>query len=136
MKLKDKIRTKLAQFLLLDDMQEHNLSEIERLESLIKLEKITREGTDRLLKENVEVTSILQNTIRNVVSVGADIYPYDRNRSWAVVCVEGNPNIVKFVDLSRQETRYVMDFLKQFEGSRMCVDAFPTRMFEDSFKLK
>lgn len=79
MRLKDKIRNKLVQFLLIDDMQEHNLSEINRLESLIKMEKNSRESTDKVLKETNKTVCTLGETIRNIVSVGADVVPNDEN---------------------------------------------------------
>lgn len=74
--------------------------------------------------------NVLHNTIKNIVHIGTDINtnPY---RSWAVICIEGNMNIVKFVDLNRNDARDVMNFLKQFEAGRHCIDAPYTQMFYD-----
>lgn len=126
------------QFLLIDDMQEHNLSEINRLESLIKMEKNSRESIDKVLKETNKTVCTLGETIRNIVSVGADVVPNDmgRDRSWAVVCIEGKYNIVKFIDLYGEDHRRIIDFLRQYEGSRIVVDAPPITMFRNVFKMK
>ena len=137
MKIKEWIRTKLAQFLLIDEAHEHTLSEINRLNE--KIERLYSET--RYLGNSISNVSkdcnIVKNTLRNVVSVGADIERGDDyGRSWAVVCIEGNYNVVKFYDLRGRDYRTMLDFLKQFEGSRMCIDAPRGCMFEDAFKLK
>ena len=89
------------------------------------------------VKDNKEDIDILHNTIKSVVSVGADVYPnvHDRERSWAVICIEGNYNIVKFIDMHGEDYRYIMNFLKQFEGSRMVVDAPNPKYFKSMFKF-
>jgi hypothetical protein len=93
---------------------------------------------DKKISFNKEDIDILHNTIRNVVSVGADVVPNIVNgeRSWAVVCIEGNYNIVKFVDLHGADYRRILDFLKQYEGSRMVIDAPSFTYFEKEFKMK
>lgn len=55
--------------------------------------------------------------------------PY--GRSWAVICVEGNINIVKFIDLDTKDARDVLDFLKHFEAGRHCIDVPYKEMFYD-----
>ena len=136
MKLKGWIRTKLTQFLLIDEAYEHTLSEINRLDKAIeRLHSETGSLGNRINNVSKDC-NIVKNTLRNVVSVGADIQRGNDNRSWAVVCIEGNYNVVKFYDLHGQDYRTMLDFLKQFEGSRMCIDAPRECMFEDDFWLK
>lgn len=147
MKIKEWIRTKLTQFLLIDEAQEHTLSEINRLDKKIcntdkRLDKTIESlyTETRWLGNSISKVSkdcnIVKNTLHNVVSVGADIGRGNDNRSWAVVCIEGNYNVVKFYDLHGQDYRTMLDFLKQFEGSRMCIDAPRECMFENDFRLK
>lgn len=140
MKIKEWIRTKLTQFLLIDEAYEHTLSEINRLdkkndETIEKLYSETRYLGNSISNVSKDC-NIVKNTLRNVVSVGSDIERGNDNRSWAVVCIEGNYNVVKFYDLHGQDYRTMLDFLKQFEGSRMCIDAPRGCMFEDDFRLK
>lgn len=66
----------------------------------------------RFIQANGEDISTLFKSIH----VGADIHY--KGRSWAVVCVEGKPNIVKFIDLGRDDYRRVLDFLRSYEQSR------------------
>lgn len=142
-KLKEWIRNKLVNFVKLDDIYEHTLSEINRLDKDIKQQdkrsdsiSISIQQTNNAVRNNREDIDILHNTIKSVVSIGADVIPNRGNeRSWAVICIEGNYNVVKFVDFHGADYRYIMDFLKQFEGSRMVIDAPNPRMFESSFKF-
>ena len=70
-------------------------------------------------------------TIQNVVHIGTDVRYQEYGHSWAVVCVEGNINIVKFVDLDRKDAREILDFLKHFEAGKHCVDSSYKQMFLD-----
>lgn len=143
MKIKEWIRTKLAQFLLIDEayaeinrLDKKNCDTDKRLDRTIEgLYSETRWLGNSISKVSKDC-DIVKNTLRNVVSVGADIERGNDNRSWAVVCIEGNYNVVKFYDLHGQDYRTMLDFLKQFEGSRMCIDAPRVCMFEDDFRLK
>lgn len=82
---------------------------------------------------NSESIRLLHSTIENVVHIGTDVrqFPNNREHSWAVVCIEGKINIVKFVDLDRKDAREVLDFLKHFEGGRNCIDVPNKEMFYD-----
>lgn len=144
MKLKEWIRNKFVQFIMLDKVEEHLIEEIIRLDkndntlkSAIESIKSDLSKTNKTVSNNGEDINILHNTIKSVVSVGADVYPNEmnRDRSWAVICIEGNYNIVKFIDMHGTDYRYIMNFLKQFEGSRMVVDAPSPKYFESMFKF-
>lgn len=147
-KIKEWIITKLSQFLSIDNTQKQNLLEFERINKKVsdtnkrldrtfdKLYVETRHLGDSI-RDISEDCNIVKNTLRSVVSVGTDVgRDIRRDRSWAVVCIEGNLNVVKFVDLHGQDYHMLLDFLKQFEGSRMCIDAPPSLMFDNCFKLK
>lgn len=135
--IKSKIRARLVKFIQQDEL-EHTLykyinSNIKSVRDDIRI----RSGElDKKISYNKEDIDILRNTINNVVSVGADICPSGRGKSWAVVCIEGKYNTVKFVDLYGADYHRILDFLKQYEGSRMVIDTPSFAYFEDSFKLK
>lgn len=62
--------------------------------------------------------------VNSLMDVGVDIeYPPD-DHSWAVVCIKGRPEYVKFIPLDHKDIRDVMNFLKHFEYSNRVVD-FP-----------
>lgn len=84
-------------------------------------------------QHNEEAIKILHNTIENVVHIGTDVRENYNNRehSWAVICIEGNINIVKFVELNRNDAREIMNFLKHFEGGSHCIDTPRKEMFYD-----
>lgn len=148
-KLKTKIKYKLMNWLEIERLQkdykeyiENNDINITDCNNLINSNWKTIEHNFNNLNRRFINTDIhreeqinaLNRTLQNVVSIGADICePYDKNRSWAVVCIEGKHNIVKFIDMQGQDYRYILEFLKQFECSRRVIDAPYKEMFEDSF---
>lgn len=75
---------------------------------------------DELSKSQDKIDG-LHNTLSNVVSFGSDIRVYEGN-SWAVVCIEGKTNVVKFYNLSHKDGYDVLKLLKSFEGSRYVND--------------
>ena len=135
MKLKEWVRTKLIKFLHVDDVRKHCCAEVNRLDKRIGSTNNDVSYVEQKLKLVQEELDIVKNTLRNIVSVGADVVPINRESSWAVVCIEGNCNIVKFIDLKGKDFHYILNFLKQYEGSRMCIDAPPPNMFKKEFKL-
>lgn len=79
----------------------------------------------------------IHNTLESIVHIGTDVRQYnERTHSWAVVCVEGNINIVKFVDLGRQDARSILEYLKHFEAGRHCIDTPYKQMFYDDGLFK
>jgi hypothetical protein len=143
-KFKSWLKSKLKNYLdidnnkqLLDDYIQVNNKNIERLrlniqglESSVKLD--TKHFYERH-QHNEESIRVLHKTIENVVHVGTDVRENYNNRehSWAVICIEGNINIVKFVELNRNDAREIMNFLKHFEGGRHCIDTPRKEMFYD-----
>jgi len=58
-----------------------------------------------------------------MIDIGADIEFYSEDHSWAVVCIAGKPEYVKFISLSKNDSRSVIDFLKRFQYSKHIVDS-------------
>ena len=80
---------------------------------------------------------VLHNTIENVVHIGTDVGVHQREHSWAIICIEGKMNIVKFVSLDRNDAMDTLRFLKQFEAGKHCIDTPYKQMFEDGlFKFE
>lgn len=61
--------------------------------------------------------------VSKCVDVGVDVNM--RDYSWAVVCIKGKPEYVRFMRLSGESVHEVMRFLKMFEESHPVVDAHP-----------
>lgn len=51
--------------------------------------------------------------IQNITDVGVDIGYKDSEHSWAVVCIKGKVEYVKFIPLSHENSLEVLKFLKQ-----------------------
>jgi hypothetical protein len=136
-KMKIKIRNKLIKFIQQDELECALYTYVNgSLKDVRDNLRVTSNDLYSKVKDNREDIDILHNTIRSVVSIGTDVvHNHGNERSWAVICIEGNYNIVKFIDLHGADYRYIMDFLKQFEGSRMVIDAPNPIMFESIFKL-
>lgn len=147
--MKQWLKTKLKKFLEIDSLESKFLDQINKFENHEKSNQFQINNLsdwintrNKELKNEIshfqESVNTLHNTVENVVHIGTDVrqYPDNHSHSWAVVCVEGKMNIVKFVDLDRKDAREIFDFLKHFEAGRHCVDAVPNRYFyEGLFKF-
>lgn len=78
-----------------------------------------KKSCDESQKELVECRKLLNQ----ICDVGVDVGFIGEEHSWAVVCVAGKPEYVKFMPLNRGDARQVMDFLKQFQYSSHVIDS-------------
>lgn len=100
-----------------------------------KAEYVYKQSVDsRIQCDNA--TSLLNDcrkTMNSICDVGTDIGFHSTDHSWAVVCIHGKIDYVKFVSLTGQDTNEILRFLKMFEWSDRCTDS-PLgfkRMIED-----
>ena len=80
--------------------------------------------SDRALHEVDEMKLLYQS----ITNVGIDV-DYNRH-SWAVICIDGRPEYVKFVDLTGAEARDIKSFVNQFGKKKAVVDS----PFESGFR--
>lgn len=97
------------------------------------------EDLKNMIHEYFLVKKSLLNNIElmeSILDVGVDVSdPKTQEYSWAVVCIKGHPEHVRFVNLTGQDASQVLNFLKHFENSNVAVDS-PVhfrQMFEDRF---
>lgn len=132
--IKLKIKRKLKSFLdiySLEDVVKENRRSVAR--DIYNHENNIKWLQEQLADANEKIDA-LHKTVSSVVSIGADVTtPYDNRGSWAVICIEGNYNIVKFVDLRGQYGRDILQFLKQFETGRYVIDAPMGFLSKDMF---
>lgn len=124
MKLKDKIKNWLF------------ADEIERIKSLETIHKKfdewfnaadrvytlsseAKKNCEKSQKELVECKKLLNQ----ICDVGVDVGFMEEEHSWAVVCIAGKPEYVKFMPLNRGDALQVMDFLKHFQYSKHVIDS-------------
>jgi FtsZ-interacting cell division protein YlmF len=136
-KLKLKIKDKLIKFLEIDTIkrkfEHHESSNNTQYELLTTWINSTYKDLKNEISHFQNSVNVLHDTVENVVHIGTDVkrpeYEKYDGHSWAVVCIEGKMNLVKFVDLGTSDARRVLDFLKQYEAGRHCIDTPNSQMF-------
>lgn len=137
MKLKDKIKKWLFidEIARLDFLEEkyrefNNWIKIaDRMYSLSTEAKKNCEDSQRELEE-------CRKLLNQICDVGVDVGFRGEEHSWAVVCIAGRPEYVKFIPLNRGDAQQVMDFLKRFQYSKHVIDspiAFRTMLGKEMF---
>lgn len=61
--------------------------------------------------------------MNSICDVGTDIGFNTKDHSWAVICVHGKKDFVKFVDMHQSDVRTIVSFLKNFEYSNRVTDS-------------
>ena len=120
MKIKTKLENRLREF----------------LEKILGI-KFLRCRLDILESENIKKTKQINqlekelDLIKSTMDIAVDVH--ERTDSWAVVCIAGKKEYVKFVRLEQRDARDVMRFLRGFEkaNSRLIDAPYP---FVDCFK--
>lgn len=74
-------------------------------------------------KEAHELLDNCRKLLNQICDVGVDVGFRDEEHSWAVICIAGHPEYVKFLPLTHKDARGVLDFLKQFQYSKRIVDS-------------
>jgi hypothetical protein len=74
--------------------------------------------SEEKLKDAKERFDDARRFVSEIVDTGVDVYMDEYNDSWAVVCVAGKMEYVRFVRFGRDEIRAIQSFLKTFEDSR------------------
>jgi len=84
-------------------------------------------------KMELEYVKRQVNILEEHIKVGADVDTYT-NESWAVICIHGKPNYVKFVDLRGRDMREFQRFITQFERNSLTIDSpYPQHRFTNKF---
>lgn len=74
--------------------------------------------------------------LNQICDVGVDVGIRREEHSWAVVCIAGKSEYVKFIPLNCGDARQVIDFLKRFQYSKQIIDspiAFRSILGEEMF---
>ena len=125
MKFKERLREKLRNWLFTEE-----LSKLESAEEKYKeAEDLCKRATGyfKAAKEEyawgIQLTDECQKMMNSMVDVGIDVGFHSDDHSWAVVCIKGHPEYVKFAPLLHNDARDILDFLKRFEYSNRVVDS-------------
>lgn len=113
-----KIKEKIKEWLFSDEMLR-----------IKQLEKQVEESTNRLrvatnqLNESEKEIEECRRLLTQFVDVGVDVEYHPDDYSWAVICIAGRPEYVKFMPLNHRDAESVLHFLKQFQYSRQVIDS-------------
>ena len=73
--------------------------------------------------------------MNSICDVGTDVGFKSTDHSWAIICVHGKMDYVKFVDMSQRDIMEIAHFLKRFEYSNRVTDSpIHKGIFEDIIK--
>lgn len=61
--------------------------------------------------------------MNGICDIGTDVGFKSDDHSWAVICVHGKMDYVKFVDMNHRDVMEIASFLKQFEYSNRATDS-------------
>ena len=136
-----KLKEKLRKWLFADELKKIEVLETcykdqiqwcqDRADDVYRASERSRLSYQRAEKEVEECRRL----ITQFVDVGVDVGFHGDDHSWAVICIAGKPEYVKFLPLIGSTARDVLDFLKRFEHSNRITDspiAF-RQMFNDKF---
>lgn len=125
MKIKNKIRDKLRQRLFAEELSkfktaEQNYKEAEDLYS--RSARYLNAAKDEYTW-SLKMVDDCHQLMNSIMDVGTDVGFCSDDHSWAVVCIKGHPEYVKFIPLSHKDARDVLDFLKRFRYSDRVIDS-------------
>lgn len=129
-KLKEKIRKWLLEILQPDIDALKN--EINESTTELRFAKNNCNEAALQCQISIQQNEEMKKMYNRITDVAVDVGFHDVEHSWAVVCVEGRPEYVKFIPLSGADARTVMNFLRQFQYSQPIVNS-PLR-FKDKLQ--
>lgn len=125
MKFKEELRNKLKKWLFADEIQKINIIEktIEDSVHRFRMASVQLGDAENQLHSAEKEIEECRKLITQLVDIGVDVESYTEEHSWAVICIEGHPEYVKFLPLTHNNARDVLNFLKQFQYSRKVIDS-------------
>lgn len=127
MSLIEKVKQWLRQWLFKEEINRFN----EETEKMKKFQSQLSQAHMNLALANSKIEAAI-NSIENmrkligsICEIGTDIdivRPSDYNNNWAVICVHGKMDYVKFIPMAQPDIRSISEFLKQFKYSNRVID--------------
>ena len=121
MKLKEKIKNWLFKAEL-NDIKVIKENYMKHILSLERSKSLYDEARDQH-RQSRDLLDDCRKLMNSVCDVGTDIGFKSSDHSWAVICIHGKMDYVKFVDMSQRDIRSIANFLKNFEHSNRVIDS-------------
>lgn len=125
MKVSSKIRDKLKNWLLKDELKEfeNTKTQYEYLQNAFTYANVKLGKAQDEYANAYKLADDCHKMMNSMIDVGTDVGFYSDDHSWAVVCIKGRPEYVKFIPLSHRDAQYILEFLKHFRYSDRVVDS-------------
>lgn len=120
-----KLKEKLKNWLFADEIQRINYIEKNIGESVhrFRMASVQLGDAENQLHNAEKEVEECRRLITQLVDIGVDVGFHTEEHSWAVVCIAGKQEYVKFLPLETRDSRDVLRFLKQFGYSRQIIDS-------------
>ena len=133
MKLKEKLKNWFFKEEL-NDIKETKEKYDELLKAVDKAYSMLGEAQEMHNKSHI-LLSDCHKFMNSICDVGTDVGLYGNDHSWAVICIHGKMDYVKFVDMSHNDILTISKFLKTFEYSNRITDSpLHKQVIEDMIK--
>ena len=120
-----KLKEKLKNWLFADEIQ--RIKHIERTinDSVhrFRMASVQLGDAENQLHNAEKEVEECRKLLTQLVDIGVDVGFHTEEHSWAVICIAGHPEYVKFLPLTHRDARGILDFLKQFQYSRQVIDS-------------
>lgn len=77
---------------------------------------------EKKAKMAISLADNCRETMSRICEVGTDV-GFHEYHSWAVICINGNKEYVKFMPLENRDAKSVLEFLKQFQYAKHTIDS-------------
>ena len=119
------IKEKIKNWLLADELKD--IQELKnQYEHIIKIYDHSEALLTEARKEHMKSRDIIVDChkyMNSICDVGTDIGLYSDDHSWAVICIHGKVDYVRFIDMRREDVMTITKFLKNFEYSNRVTDS-------------
>lgn len=121
MKLKEKLKNWLFKEEL-NDIKVIKENYDKHILSLERAKALTDEAREQHRK-SYDLLTDCHKFMNSICDVGTDVGFRSNDHSWAVICVHGKMDYVKFIDMHQSDIRTIVNFLKNFKHSNMVTDS-------------
>lgn len=109
--LKEKIKQWLVNEVLKEDIQKLNQAQA------------YYNRASYLCEQSLKTNREMQKMYNEITDIAVDVGFTNEEHSWAVICVAGKPEYVKFMPLSHTDAKTLIDFLRRFKYSKHIIDS-------------
>jgi len=95
------------------------------------LEQLTK---NELQDQKIKQLQYKISEFEKLVNIGVDVNMI-KSPSWAIVCLRGNPDTVKYFEFDKNEAKSIADFMSRYSRANQIIDAAPSvRWFIEDVK--